>query len=131
MRAFREFMQGLAGLAPPVQIWVLALGAVNLIGGIVYVDRREGRMTLLALGVAFVIMLAIQRWRGFVRLLGLGHLVAWIPLLVWLALRFDELPRGGAMRGWVLGLFVMNGVSLVIDAADFLRYLRGERELMT
>ena len=32
------------------------------------------------------------------------------------------------MRIWLIGLVVLNTASLLIDAADVVRYVRGERE---
>jgi len=126
----RAFMQGLRSLDWPWQVWVLALGAVNVVGGFAYIARPEGRATLLAMAVAMGVMVGVVRARGFVRLLGIGHLVAWGPLLAWLVLRFDSLPATGGLRRWVVALVVVNGLSLVIDALDVVRYARGERAPM-
>jgi len=123
----KAFIHGLRSLDGPWQVWVLALGAVNVVGGIAYIDRPEGRAALVAMAVAMTIMLAVVKTRGFVRLLGIGHLVAWIPLGVWLALRLDEIQTEGGMHRWVVALFVLNGLSLVLDLLDVARYARGDR----
>lgn len=126
----RAFMRGMRSLAWPWQAWVSVLGGVNVVGGVAYVGRPEGQATLVAMAVAMGIMVAVVQGRGFVRLVGIGHLVAWIPLLAWLALRLNEIPTGGGLRSWVLSILVLNGLSLAIDLVDVVRYTRGEREPM-
>ncbi len=109
------------------QAWVMLLGAVNVVGGIAFWERIEGRITVLALVAAFGLMVGITATRGFVRLLGLGHLVVWPPLLVWLATRPDALSPATAFGRWTIALFAVNGISLAIDLVDVVRYARGER----
>jgi len=64
---------------------------------------------------------------GFTRILGLGH-VLWIPLLGWLAFRLGEIPADDAFGVWIRGLMVVNTLSLVLDAADVIRYAAGDRK---
>lgn len=63
---------------------------------------------------------------GFVRLLGIGH-VFWIPMLIWFALNLPGREDGQAFYLWCHALLASNFVSLVVDAVDMMRYLRGER----
>jgi hypothetical protein len=63
---------------------------------------------------------------GYVRLLGIGHFV-WIPMLIWLGFRLDNILEGTLFRGWILTLMAMNTVSLLLDIIDLIRYLRGDR----
>ena len=58
--------------------------------------------------------------------LGIGH-VAWVPMVYWLWTRLDLAPEGSLFRYWLLATIVLGSLSLLIDAADVIRYLRGER----
>jgi len=62
-------------------------------------------------------------------LLGLAHLV-WIPLILWLFTRLDQVPSDTDYGIWIRAVIGLNSASLVLDAANVLRYLRGERQEM-
>lgn len=122
-----KLMKRIGGMRFPWNLWVTLLGTVNLGGGIYYWSRIEGKTAIAAMTGAFVIMTVIYRQRGFVRLLGLGHIVAWVPLLALLAISLSDTDSTGAFRAWLWTVIGFNGVSLVIDVADVVRYMRGER----
>lgn len=128
--AMGTFWRGMAGLSHPVQLWVLALGTINMVGPSLFWDRIEAKATLAALVLAMLIMVWVVKERGFVRLTGLGHLVAWVPLLAWLSVRPGVLDPSTGFGRWTIALFVANGISLVLDAADVVRYARGDRTEM-
>lgn len=64
--------------------------------------------------------------RGFVRLLGLGHLIAWVPQIVW----YIQMVGDAAVwfRYWLISIIIVNGLSLVIDFVDVVRYSLGDRQ---
>jgi hypothetical protein len=59
--------------------------------------------------------------------LGLGHIL-WIPLVGWLALRLGQIPADDAFGMWIRGVMLLNTVSLVIDTADVVRFVTGDRK---
>ncbi len=69
---------------------------------------------------------ALTAWFGFSRILGLGH-VAWLPLLAFLVDRVTEVPATDAFGLWLRAVIVLDAISLVIDAVDVVRFLRGDR----
>lgn len=111
----------------PWNLWVGLLGLVNIGGGLFFIQRLEGLLTLAAMAGAFVVMLLIYRKCGFVRLLGLGHILFWIPLVVRFAWVLAAENSSGAFQIWALSLLTVNGASLIIDLVDVWRYFRGER----
>lgn len=116
-------------LAMPV-IWVLWLGvlvAVNLLGGMVFILQPEGWVTVAVFLANAVAMISLYGARGFVRLLGIAHIL-WAPLVVWLWMRLEMAPETGWLRVWMLSVIGCNTVSLLIDTVDVFRYVRGERE---
>ena len=69
---------------------------------------------------------AIFASRGFVRLMGIGH-IYWVPLIPWLWSRLDGFPPAGPFAMWLTSVMLLNSVSLIIDVGDVARYLNGDR----
>ncbi len=114
-----------------VQLWlVLVLVPVNLCS-LLLLDTPTGKAGALAFAVVALSNLPIMlAERGMSRLMAVPHLVAWIPLLAWLAFRLGAAPElQGAERMLAWALLLVNGVSLVFDAFDSWRWLHGEREV--
>ena len=82
---------------------------------------------LAAFLASIVFMTALTAISGFTRLLGLGHMF-WIPLLWFLWTRLDGAPSDTFFGLWLRVLITLNALSLVIDTADVIRYIAGERE---
>ncbi len=76
--------------------------------------------------------------RGLSRILGLGHIVPWIPLLIYLGLRISSEAVGPrltaeaspALFWYVIIVVATVGVCLVFDVYDVVRWFRGERYIM-
>ena len=54
--------------------------------------------------------------------------VFWIPMIIWLWPRLDQIPSDDAFGVWIRVMIAVNTLSLVIDAVDVVRYLAGDRE---
>ncbi len=114
-------------LALPIgwRLWVLWLMTVNT--GCVFFLRRP---TAKIIGVAWlgnVATMTIMYWLfGWVRLLGLSHVIWWTPLFVWLLpIVYRERPSG-KYAIWLYVLIVSDLASLVIDYIDVIRYVLGD-----
>lgn len=127
MKAMVGFSKTMLKMPTPVLFWLALLMAANMVGPIVFIKSLEGKMVILAAIVGAAIQIAIFGSKGFVRLLGIGHL-PWVPLVLWLGSRFDQIPRDGIFRYWILSVIVLNTLSLIIDAIDVTRYVMGDRE---
>jgi len=111
---------------PGKRIWAAWLVAVNA-ACLLFIQHIEAQVTLGAVGVALLAQALIYQRKGFIRLLGVTH-VLWVPMLTWIALRLDTLPREEtAFRAWLTMLIATNAVSLAIDAWDATRFILGER----
>ncbi|MEO1000023.1 MAG: hypothetical protein AAFW69_05390 [Pseudomonadota bacterium] len=114
-----------------VRVWVGILSVVVMAVPVILLIWRETRVMGIVILAANVVMSltmqALYGEAGFVRLLGLPHLVFWTPLLVWAVLR---LRRGIAapVPRVAIGVFAaVVAVSLAFDTVDVARWLLGER----
>lgn len=106
--------------------WLGLLALLNGLGGLVFISSPEGLWTLVIFLASAMLMMGLFRAFGFVRLLGMGHIL-WVPLVFWLASRLGAAPETGWLRLWMTAVIVVNATSLVIDVIDVIRYLRGDR----
>lgn len=63
---------------------------------------------------------------GYVRLLGLPHIIVWTPLVIYLITQFrrDDMPKWPKL---IIGAIVTTMlISMAFDYADVIRYLLGE-----
>ena len=123
------FMKAMmTSLAWPWRFWVVALMLVNGVTPFFFLETSEAKGVLAAFMVAAGIQMAIFRSLGFVRLLGIGHIIAWVPLLIWLWGPVTTHGTSSAFGQWLLALFSLNAISLLIDLVDVGRYMSGERD---
>jgi hypothetical protein len=125
MKALVDFIKNIFKMPKAWWPWMVALPMVNL-SSIFFLPRMEAWVILLTGLLAATIMTTLHSRLGYVRLVGIGHFV-WIPMLIWLGFRLDNIPDGTLFRRWILTLMVMNTVSLLLDIIDLTHYLLGDR----
>ena len=118
-----SFMRTMLLMPKPWVAWLGLLMAANFILPLIFITTLEGQVVLATGLISAMIQGRIFQTLGFVRLLGIGP---WIPLLLWLWSRFEW--DASIFAGWILAVMVLNSLSLIIDAVDVVRYVRGERE---
>jgi len=129
-----------AMMAEPLwlQLWVMLLVVVHLAALPFAVTRGAGggwrpRYQALAILASFLLAGAFMNWLyaqvGYVRLLGLAHLVFWLPVYVWVW-RTRERQSGTLYGRYVVVYLVVAGISLLIDSVDVIRYLLGDGALL-
>jgi hypothetical protein len=108
------------------RLWLITLVAAN-ITSLYFIDTTEARVVLVAFVISIIIMTEIYRRLGFVRLLGLRHIL-WVPMVPWLWMKLDQTPPlNSTLKYWLMIVIVLNTISLVIDGFDVIRYIKGER----
>jgi len=123
---FELFGIVLVRFRPVQRIWGAWLVAVNA-ACLLFIGHIEAQVTLGAVGVAVLAQALIYQRKRFIRLLGVTH-VLWVPMLTWIALRLDTLPKEEtAFHVWLITLIATNAVSLAVDAWDATRFILGER----
>jgi hypothetical protein len=90
-----------------------------------------GRAGALAMSVVILTNVPLLLWeRGMSKRLSLPHLVAWIPLCLWLVLRLESrVPMSSGETALAWALLVVNIVSLVFDVSDSVKWFRGDRAI--
>ena len=126
MRAFFRFNQGLLSMPLHWQAWLLVLVSANLLAPLFFLGRVEAQVVVAALLVSMVLMTILTGRFGFSRILGLGHMIAWVPLLAFLWSTLPDAPSSDAFGLWLRVVIALNATSLVIDAVDVVRFLSGD-----
>lgn len=127
MKAAIGFTKGLMSMPMPWPLWIGLLVAANVVGPIYFFEALEAKVALAAFLASGAAMMAIFAAKGFVRLLGIGH-VFWIPMVPWLWTRLDRVEPGEAIGYWMIAVMAVNGISLIVDAVDVVRYAAGDRK---
>lgn len=112
-----------------VQIWMDVMMIVLLGLSVVFsFVRVEARWVLAAFLAGAAAMLFIYSRMGYVRLLGLGHVIFWTPVLVYLLRRRDRWRVRETLSGkWILLAVTVLTISLAFDYADVARWLLDKR----
>jgi len=111
-----------------VQYWLNYMGLVLMLAFPFAFVRGEARWAALVILLTLPSMVALHHAMGYVRLLGIVHVVIWTPFVVYLWRRRDRWRIRETFSGkWIALLFATMIVSLVFDYADVARWLLGER----
>ncbi len=118
--------------------WLFFLNAV-FITAFAFLDDPVAKWILLAYAASSPLLAWLMvKQRGLTRLLGIAHLVPWIPLLAYIVLRLSSeiagpivtLTASPVLAGYLYLLLGCLVVCLALDAWDVVRYLRGERYVL-
>ena len=98
-----------------IQIWVLWMALVNL-ASFLFLGQIGGIVVLLAVIGNLITMRWLYSHFGYVKLLGLSHVIWWSPLVVFLLCHFQSIPASEKLyQYWVIILLLTNSASLIID----------------
>ena len=129
-----NFIRDVSMQTVKVQIWaVWMLATIFVVPGVllrVESCRREGKVILASSIVLSILILLWHSQVGYSRILGLPHFLIWVPLLVYIYSRRENLSSPRQVL-WLTNVLVLTiVVSLGLDSADVVRYILGERALM-
>ncbi len=116
-----------------IRVWIMVVVSVNLVAILFILTRQSGKLKIrpesMAVVVSFFVAGLFMSWLygriGYVRLLGLPHLIFWTPVYIWLLLKFRRGEFKTPFKQYVMVYLVIAGISLVIDAVDVVRYAMG------
>ena len=114
-----------------VMMWVYVLVAGAFVTPVVLLiwkaSRKAGIITLVASLLAGFGVQMIFDAMGYVKLLGLPHLILWVPIVVFLMAQ----QARGDMPNWprriIWFIIAIICISLVFDFIDVVRWILGER----
>ncbi|MGD9868695.1 MAG: hypothetical protein AB7U38_11910 [Hyphomicrobiales bacterium] len=118
-----------------VQNWITWMTVVNMAAGLFLVRWKDGGIRwgylealviLLTLVPIVIVMTWLFNSYGYVRLLGLAHVLFWTPLAVWLWTRLGRHPLKSVFGVYLRVLLATIVISLAFDYADVARYLMGD-----
>lgn len=107
-------------------LWALALICANIGGGIYFLDTLEGVLAVLFMLIGQVLMVYLHKNYGLTRILGLSHIL-WIYLVPHFIFVYIGL-KPSHFKGWLFLVAVLNGISVIIDTANAIRYYLGDKE---
>ena len=114
-----------------IDIWLNILSFVLILSIPFAFVRKEARWVLLSLFLVFPAMMYLYSQIGYVRLLGIVHVIFWTPLLIYLWIRRSEWRVGETISGkWIVAVVTVLAISLAFDYVDVGRWLLGERAPM-
>jgi hypothetical protein len=83
-----------------------------------------------AIFVSFIAAAITMNWLhetyGYVRLLGLAHLIFWTPAFVWVMSKRAAIGSNSWYGRYIHAYLLIAGTSLVIDTIDVIRYAFGD-----
>lgn len=129
MRAMIELMKKIFTMPFPWNLWVMILSMINFVGGVMFLSTFEGKFALLSMMGAMLVMTLVYAKFGFVRLLGLGHIIFWVPFIFFCIKQLNSWSSLDAtFRTWILIVMIVNILSLILDFIDVYKFLTGEKE---
>jgi len=114
-----------------VMMWVYVLVAGAFVAPVVLLiwkaSRKAGIITLVASLLAGFGVQMIFEAMGYVKLLGLPHLILWVPIVVFLMAQQarGDMPNWPRRIIWFITAIIC--ISLVFDFIDVVRWILGER----
>jgi hypothetical protein len=121
------FYISLVKFQPQARVFAWNLVAANT-AGLLFLPRLEPAVLWTSILIGLVFMARVYQRMGFVRVLGAGH-AFWVLVIPWLAVKWAQLPAdsSGWLRAWLAWVIVTDTISVILDARDALRFLRGDR----
>jgi hypothetical protein len=117
-----------------IRVWFYWLGYAIVATPVILAFSKGTRRDALIVLLTNICVIASMGWlyeqTGYVRLLGVVHVILWTPLFIYLFGRAKNGEMALPLR-LVIWLFVATlAVSLAFDYVDVMRYLLGERDSM-
>ena len=120
-------MDGIMQMPIGWKLWVFWMMIVNT-ASIFFLKHNEGRYCLALWIPNGITMTLLAEQLGYVRLLGVSHIIWWTPLIIYLFLRRKQFDLKTLSGKWAVVLLVTNSVALAFDYVDLIRYVAGDRE---
>jgi hypothetical protein len=105
-----------------VRIWLMGILVPVNMASVFFVGQPNGPLiSVLAVGGLAIGTALMLYERGFTRLLALGHIVSWTPLVLWLIFAMPDGSDGYGTYLWIL--LVADLISLAFDYPDLAKWM--------
>jgi len=119
-------MNGILAMPLGWKLWIFWMMIINT-ASVAFLKEVPARICL-ALWIANGITMPLMAESlGYVRLLGLSHVIWWTPLAIYLFRKRKDFDRTTWFGRWAIAVLLTNSVSLIIDYVDVIRYIAGDR----
>jgi len=114
----------------PILIW-LGLLALTILPAFFFIIKEtpQGRRPrweaigiIVSVIVAALTMEMLYAHYGFVKFLGVTHLIFWTPVYLWIFSRRSEYTSEPLFAKYITVYLIMAGLCLIIDVIDLIRY---------
>ena len=113
-----------------VVVWIGIMIGVHVAAIPFAIKDWRPRIMVIVMAINMVFMSALFSRYGYTRILGLSHVILWTPLLAFLWKTRHHNPE----RVWTVRLvklaMVIIFISLLVDYADLIRYVMGDRAIV-
>ncbi len=106
--------------------WVGLQAFLNWVMPLFFLNTTHAKVVLITIVVVFATMIFLTGKFGFTRIIGTAQFY-WIFMLIWLWPIYQSTELSATEKQWLLALFIVNGLSLIIDAVDMVRYFAGDK----
>ena len=128
------FDEALATQPEWVRVWIMCMAVVIVVTIVALLfskaTRRDAAVILVAMLAVYPSMMWLYGQVGYVRLLGIVHLIFWTPLVGYLFWRLKDASIITPFRQIIWLFLAIILISLAFDTADVVRYVLGERASM-
>jgi len=114
-----------------VVVWMGIIGLLHIIAiPLAFKDWRP-RWMVIVMVINFIFMSGLFHKFGYTRILGLSHVIFWTPLLAYLWKTRKANPERIWTGHFVKCAIAIIFISLLFDYTDVIRYILGERSIMS
>ena len=122
-----EFMGKILSEPLWLQAWVGWMMLINT-AALLFWQHKQAKIVMAAWVGNLITMTVLFEIFGYVRLLGISHVIWWTPLVIYLFSYRRSFPTG-TVATWLWILMCTNMASLLIDYMDVARYFMGDGAL--
>ena len=117
-----------------VRIWVAGILVPVNAAAFFMIHTPAGKAAAIAAVFVILTNVPIMLYEGGMsRMMAMPHLVAWIPLSIYIIARLLVLSNSPAIEKaeliFAIIILAVNGISLIFDTVDTVKWWRGERDI--
>ena len=114
-----------------VVVWMGIMGLLHIVAIPLAIKDWRPRIMVIVMIINLVFMSALFHTYGYTRILGLSHVIFWTPLLAYLWKTRNKHPEREFTGRFVKLAIAIIFISLLFDYADVMRYVLGDRAVLS